>query len=244
MGRSVWPRHGFAQKCRGESLGRRRQSRYRPGRGRRRPARLQRHALPLRRILQGPRPRRLGLSRALQSRPRHDRRFQSGSKTHAHANRDGRRQPLRLPLHQEMITISTRKTMHGIRRCVVAAILVLGGIATAAQAQDYPTRPVRFISDSAPGSAIDVTMRVIVDGISRVWGGNAVLINQPGAGGAIGVRAVSQAAPDGYTFGMFALSDFVTLPGTADNLPVQVPHDFTPVGSLGGAPMFITAAPW
>jgi len=60
--------------------------------------------------------------------------------------------------------------MHSIRRCVIAAILVLGGIATAARAQDYPTRPVRFISDSAPGSAIDVTMRVIVDGISRVWG--------------------------------------------------------------------------
>jgi tripartite-type tricarboxylate transporter receptor subunit TctC len=137
--------------------------------------------------------------------------------------------------------------MHSTRRCVIAAILVLGGvggIATAARAQDYPTRPVRFISDSAPGSAIDVTMRVIVDGISRVWGGNAVLINQPGAGGAIGVRAVSSATPDGYTFGMFALSDFVTLPGTADNLPVQVPHDFIPVGSLGGAPMFITAAPW
>src|SRR6202035_2055655 len=244
MGRSFWPRHGFAQKRRGESVGRRRQSRYRHGRGRRRPARLQCHALPLRRILQGPRPCRLGLSRALQSRPRHDRRLQSGPEAHAHANRDGRRQPLRLPLHQENLNVGTGKTMHSIRRCVIAAIFVLGGIATAAHAQDYPTRPVRFISDSAPGSAIDVTMRVIVDGISRVWGGNAVLINQPGAGGAIGVRAVSSATPDGYTFGMFALSDFVTLPGTADNLPVQVPHDFTPVGSLGGAPMFITAAPW
>jgi tripartite-type tricarboxylate transporter receptor subunit TctC len=116
--------------------------------------------------------------------------------------------------------------------------------AGAARADDYPARPVRFISDSAPGSAIDVTMRVIVDGISRIWGGKAVLINQPGAGGAIAVRAVSTAAPDGYTFGMFALSDFVTLPGTADNLPVVVPRDFIPVGSLGGAPMFITAAPW
>jgi tripartite-type tricarboxylate transporter receptor subunit TctC len=140
--------------------------------------------------------------------------------------------------------LKRRKTMHSIRRCFIAAIFVLGGIATAAQAEDYPTRPVRFVSDSAPGSAIDVTMRIIVDGISRVLGGNAVLINQPGAGGAIGVHAVSSAAPDGYTFGMFALSDFVTLPGTADNLPVQVPHDFIPVGSLGGAPMFITAAPW
>src|SRR5580698_7753502 len=144
----------------------------------------------------------------------------------------------------DKIMLKRRKTMHSIRRCFIAAIFVLGGIATAAQAEDYPTRPVRFISDSAPGSAIDVTMRIIVDGISRVFGGNAVLINQPGAGGAIGVRAVSSAVPDGYTFGMFALSDFVTLPGTADNLPVQVPHDFIPVGSLGGAPMFITAAPW
>src|ERR1700744_2154412 len=146
--------------------------------------------------------------------------------------------------HQKIISAITGKTMHSIRRCLIAAIAVLGGFATPGQAQDYPARPVRFISDSAPGSAIDVTMRVIVDGIGRVWGGNAVLINQPGAGGAMGVPGVSQAAPAGSTLGMFALSDFVTLPGTADNLPVQVPHDFTPVGSLGGAPMFITAAPW
>jgi len=130
------------------------------------------------------------------------------------------------------------------RLAALVASFLVAGMASAARADDYPTRPVRFISDSAPGSSIDVTMRVIVDGISRIWGGKAVLINQPGAGGAIGVRAVSSAAADGYTFGMFALSDFVTLPGTADNLPVQVPRDFIPVGNLGGAPMFINAAPW
>jgi tripartite-type tricarboxylate transporter receptor subunit TctC len=43
---------------------------------------------------------------------------------------------------------------------------------------------------------------------------------------------------------MMALSDFITLPGTADNLPIQLPRDFIAVGSLGGAPLFITAAPW
>ena len=138
--------------------------------------------------------------------------------------------------------------MRRVIAATLAALSLVGfglGFATgAARADDYPARPVRFISDSAPGSAIDVTMRIIVDGMSRLWGGKAVLINQPGAGGAIGVHAVSSAAGDGYTFGMFALSDFVTLPGTADNLPVIVPRDFIPVGSLGGAPMFITAAPW
>lgn len=134
--------------------------------------------------------------------------------------------------------------MHSIWRCVIAAIAVFSGIATTARAQDYPTHPVRLISDSAPGSAIDVTMRIIADGLSRVWGQQAVLINQPGAGGAIAARAAATATPDGYTLGMMALSAFVAVPGAADNLPIQMPRDFIAVGSLGGAPMFITAAPW
>jgi tripartite-type tricarboxylate transporter receptor subunit TctC len=135
-----------------------------------------------------------------------------------------------------------------LRRRFEAALLLLSLLATLtaapAQADDYPSYPVRFISDSAPGSAIDVAMRIIADGLSRVWGQQAVLINQPGAGGAIAARAAASAAPDGYTFGMMALSAFVALPGAADNLPIEVPRDFVAVGSLGGAPLFITAAKW
>ncbi len=129
---------------------------------------------------------------------------------------------------------------HVLLAAAVAATLFAG----VAHADDFPNRPIKLISDSAPGSAIDVTMRIIADGLSHSLGQQAVLINQPGAGGAIAVHAASTAAPDGYTLGMLALSDFVTLPGTADNLPVKLPRDFVAVGSLGGAPMFITAAPW
>jgi len=135
--------------------------------------------------------------------------------------------------------------MNGRRLAASLALLAfLCGAACPARAQDYPAHPVRLISDSAPGSAIDVTMRIIAESLSRVWGQQAVLINQPGAGGAIAARAAAGAAPDGYTFGMIAVSAFVALPGAADNLPIQVPRDFVPVGGLGGAPMFITAAPW
>jgi tripartite-type tricarboxylate transporter receptor subunit TctC len=138
--------------------------------------------------------------------------------------------------------------MHGKKRWFIAASLLalplIGLAASAVRADDYPTHPVRLISDSAPGSAIDVTMRIIADGLSRVWSQQAVLINQPGAGGAIAARAAATASPDGYTLGMMALSAFVAVPGAADNLPIQVPRDFIAVGSLGGAPMFITAAPW
>src|SRR5436190_15216112 len=124
--------------------------------------------------------------------------------------------------------------------CVLA--LVLGPLA-AAQAQDYPTHPVRIISDSAPGSAIDAVQRIIADGLTRSWGQQAVLINQPGAGGAIAARAAAAAPVDGYTLAVLSLSAFVVAPGSASNLPVQVPRDFTAVGYLGGAPMFISAAP-
>ena len=86
-------------------------------------------------------------------------------------------------------------------------------------------------------------MRIIADGLTRVWGQQAV-INQPGAGGAVAARAAASATPDGYTLFMPAVSAFVAVPGAADNLPIQVPRDFTPVGYLGGVPLFITAAAW
>jgi tripartite-type tricarboxylate transporter receptor subunit TctC len=133
------------------------------------------------------------------------------------------------------------------RRWLIASLLLLpagGSLLGGAEAQDYPTHPVRLITDSAPGSAIDVPMRIIADRLSQVWGQQAVVINQPGAGGAIAARAVASAPPDGYTFGMMAVSAFVAVPGAADNLPVEVPRTFTPVGYLGGVAMVVSAASW
>ena len=127
---------------------------------------------------------------------------------------------------------------------LLAPLTALLGFLLGARAEDYPNRPVRIITDSAPGGAIDVPVRIIAEGLSRIWGQQAIVVNQPGAGGAIAQRATATATPDGYTFGVTSVSAFVALPGTADNLPVQVPRDGTPVGYLGGAPMFITAAPW
>ena len=133
------------------------------------------------------------------------------------------------------------------RPWLLTALLLLSAmlaVARAAQAQDYPTHAVRLICDSGPGSAVDVPMRIIAEGLSRVWGQQTAVINQPGGGGAIAAHAAASAVPDGYTLFMPALSAFVALPGTADNLPIELPRDFTPIGSLGGAALFITAASW
>ncbi|MBV8242686.1 MAG: hypothetical protein JOY75_18045, partial [Hyphomicrobiales bacterium] len=74
-------------------------------------------------------------------------------------------------------------------------------IATA-QAEDYPARPVKIISDSAPGSAIDVTLRMVADRLGQIWGQQVLPVNQPGAGGTISARVAAEAAPDGYTLYM------------------------------------------
>src|SRR3974377_775664 len=138
--------------------------------------------------------------------------------------------------------------MHVARYRAAIALLwlftALIGFLSGARAEDYPNRPVRLITDSAPGSAIDVPVRLIAEGLSRIWGQQAVVVSQPGLGGAIAARSAATATADGYTFGVMGLSAFVALPGTAENPPIQVPRDVIPVAYLGGAPMFIGAAPW
>jgi tripartite-type tricarboxylate transporter receptor subunit TctC len=131
---------------------------------------------------------------------------------------------------------------HGVAAALLCLLALCAG--NAARGQDYPTHPVRIITDSAPGSALDAIMRIAADGLARTFGQQTVVVNQPGAGGALAARTAAGAAPDGYTLAAFAFSAFATLPGAADNLPIQVPRDLKPVGYLGGAPMFLTAAPW
>jgi len=120
-------------------------------------------------------------------------------------------------------------------------MLALVTVAAPTQADDYPTKPIRIISDSAPGSAVDVTFRIVMDRLGKQLGQQIVAVAQPGASGAIAAHAAADAVPDGYTMFAPAISLFITLPGKAPNLPLILPRDFLPVGSLIDQPMFICA---
>jgi tripartite-type tricarboxylate transporter receptor subunit TctC len=128
---------------------------------------------------------------------------------------------------------------------LLAGLLVLTAAATeaAAQAESYPSRPVRLISDSAPGSSPDVGLRIVAEALSQHWGQQVVVVNHPGASGAISARVASESAPDGYTLYAPALSTFLTLPGRAPNLPLILPRDFMPIGFTFDQPMSIGASP-
>jgi tripartite-type tricarboxylate transporter receptor subunit TctC len=123
---------------------------------------------------------------------------------------------------------------------LVLAIAAAGPVRAQA---DYPGGPVRMISDSAPGSAVDTGLRIIADGMSRHWKQQVVIVNQPGAAGAISATVAAQAAADGYTLYGPALSVFLAVPGKAPNLPLMVPRDFAAVGYTVDQPLAVAVSP-
>jgi tripartite-type tricarboxylate transporter receptor subunit TctC len=127
----------------------------------------------------------------------------------------------------------------------ITGLLLLAMVAAdAASAQtDYPNSPVRLISDSGPGGAINTGLRIIADAMSRYWKQQVVIMNQPGAAGSISATLASQAAPDGHTLYAPALSLFLAVPGKAPNLPLMVPRDFAAVGYAYEQPLAIAVSP-
>jgi tripartite-type tricarboxylate transporter receptor subunit TctC len=136
-----------------------------------------------------------------------------------------------------------RGALRSIMRCVAGTVLALATtFAGPAFANDYPNRPIKVISDSAPGSAVDVTFRMVMDRLGTAVGQRIIPVDQPGAGGAIAAHAASESIPDGYTLFAPALSLFISLSGKAENLPLILPRDFLPVGSLAQLSVFICAS--
>jgi hypothetical protein len=104
-----------------------------------------------------------------------------------------------------------------------------------ARAEDFPARPVKIIVQTAAGSSLDVMARLIAEPLSQIWGQQAIIVNQAGAGGLIAARATAASAPDGYTLFLAGGSVFVVLPVVQNNLPFDV-NEFVPIGFVAEQP--------
>jgi tripartite-type tricarboxylate transporter receptor subunit TctC len=116
------------------------------------------------------------------------------------------------------------------------------GVGTA-QADTWPTKPIRFIVTQAAGGTPDIICRIIADRLSRALGQQVVVENKPGAGNTIGAQAAARATPDGYTFLFATAAALVTNPYTFKSLPYDPIKDFVPVGMVAKGPFFVLVNP-
>ena len=116
-------------------------------------------------------------------------------------------------------------------------------IAGAAQAQDYPNKPIRMVVGFPPGGGTDVVARIIAPRYSELLGQGVVIENRPGATGTMAAGQVAKSAPDGYTIMMGHVSVNAIAPALFSNLPYDVVRDFAPIGIAAAVPHFVTVHP-
>lgn len=128
-------------------------------------------------------------------------------------------------------------------KAALSFFIVAGSIFTAGPiaAQNYPTKPIRFIVTFPPGGTVDITARIVQPKLSESFGQPIVIDNRGGAGGAVGTEAAARSTPDGYTF-LFTLSSHTINP-LLYKLRYDVERDFAPVSLLVSVPQLIAAHP-
>ena len=117
-------------------------------------------------------------------------------------------------------------------RLLVGLIALIGFLGTAV-AQEWPAKqPIRVIVTNTPGSALDITARVVFDQVARQIGQTIVVENRAGAANTIGIAAVAKAEPDGYTI-LTTTSAIAIAPHTHKTLPYDTTKDLVAVIPLG-----------
>src|SRR5579883_1095718 len=109
-----------------------------------------------------------------------------------------------------------------------ASALVL---TSAADAQNYPTRPLRIIVPFAAGGIGDITTRLIADRLGGKLGERVIVDNQPGAGGIAAARSVLAAPADGYTLALITNGTAINVP-LFKSLPYDPVKDFAPISGF------------
>src|SRR5712672_2466809 len=122
---------------------------------------------------------------------------------------------------------------------VSTLLLALAG--PSAQAQDYPTKPVTFITPAAAGNSPDVATRIVADRLSQIWKQQIVVLNRPGAGGLIAAQAAAGVEKDGYSLYVAQASTFTVLPIEQEGkMPVNLQTTFVPIGMVGEQPIALS----
>jgi tripartite-type tricarboxylate transporter receptor subunit TctC len=135
-------------------------------------------------------------------------------------------------------------------RVLLAGVLVLLSLTSGASAQEpYPTRPITIVAPYPPGGAADLTARPFAPALERALKNPVVVLNKPGAGGAVGTQAVAVAKADGYNIllTVFSISTIPEADRAAGRTPTFTRDQFVPIARLNADPTLLmvrTDTPW
>lgn len=120
------------------------------------------------------------------------------------------------------------------RRTWLSALGLAAGLGVGgwAQAQAFPSKPIRLVCPFPPAGAVDIASRAIAAELSRVLGVTVTVDNKPGAGGNIGGADVVRSAPDGYTILMTTSGIQAINPALYSKMPFDTMKDLVPISAL------------
>src|SRR5258705_11459677 len=121
------------------------------------------------------------------------------------------------------------------------AAIAAAFVASAALAQEYPSKPIRVIVPLTPGSGADIAGRIVAKHLSDAFKQPVLVENRPGAGGIIGTQAMLNAEADGYTLMVQSASPAAT-PAIYKSLPYYPPKDIAGLALIGNTPYMMIAA--
>jgi tripartite-type tricarboxylate transporter receptor subunit TctC len=128
-----------------------------------------------------------------------------------------------------------------MRRLFAISLLLWAG---AAAAQAWPAKPVTLLIPFPPGGSTDILGRITAEGLGRELGQPFVVDNRAGAGGAIGAKAIADAAPDGYILGMATISTHVVNPIVqGEKVRYDPLRDFTLISQIAAVPNVVSIHP-
>jgi len=139
------------------------------------------------------------------------------------------------------LTTNMEETMQNksISLAARAIALALAACAVGAQAESWPTKPIRLIVPGAPGTPADTAARALADAVAEKLGQPVVVENRAGAQGTLGLGALIKAAPDGYTIGMITMQ-LSAIPALRKQAPFDLGRDLAPIVQMTTeSPVFV-----
>ena len=127
-------------------------------------------------------------------------------------------------------------------RLALAALLAAFAT-TAALAQTYPAKPIRWIVPFPPGGGNDTIARLVAQKLSAAIGQQVIVDNRPGAGGTIGAEAAARSPGDGYTMFLAGVATHGINPNLRKKLPYDAIRDFQAVSLIASAPLLVVVHP-